>query len=253
MHLAGRTVNIRGDDAAMTTESEFKLKDAPQRTYSEVDHDTWRRLCARQIDLVRDYAPAMYWEGFDRLKLDTQRLPVQDVMSEHLYQLVGWRLSNAQNEYLKPVDWFIHLGQKHFPVTDYIRKPEDFEFTPLPDLFHEYFGHLAWMTLPRYLVVVDRFSRKYLASDDEQRLIISNLWWFTIEFGLIREGGKVRPFGAGLLSSPGEFQYSMRHTELHHPFTIEAAAKATAKPYAFHDEYFILEGFEHLEAATADW
>lgn len=231
----------------------FQPLSAPQRTYRDIDHDTWRRLCERQMGLVKDVAPTMYWEGFDRLKLDLQRLPVQTDMSTHLNGLVGWQLANAQDEYLKPVDWFIHLGQHHFPVTDYIRVPEDIEFTPLPDLFHEYFGHLAWMTLPRYNEVVNRFSRKYLASNEEDRLIVSNLWWFTIEFGMIREGGKVRPFGAGLLSSPGEFLYSQNRTHLHRPFTVEAAAKATAKPYAFHDEYFVLDGFEHLEEVTKDW
>src|SRR5262249_44132126 len=145
------------------------------------------------------------------------------------------------------------LGAKHFPVTDYIRPPEDILFTPLPDLFHEYFGHLAWMTLPRYLNVVDRITRKYLASNEEQRLIIANLWWFTLEFGLIRDEGKVRPFGAGIFSSPGEFEYALSHTELHEPFTIEGASKATARPFAFHEQYFVLDGFEHLEAATEGW
>lgn len=229
------------------------LKNPAQRSYSEIDHDTWRRLVTRQLAVIQDIAPRMYWDGFARLQLDQQRLPVQDAMSERLFSLVGWRLTNAQDEYLKPVDWFIHLGQRHFPVTDYIRTPADFEFTPLPDLFHEYFGHLAWMTLPRYNVIVDRFARKYLASDERERLIISNIWWFTIEFGLIREEGIIRPFGAGLFSSPGECQRSLAATERHHPFTIEGTAHATAKPYAYHDDYFVLDGFEQLEAVTADW
>ncbi len=237
----------------MTTQQPFHLKDAPQRTYSEVDHDTWRRLVAKQMALVQDAAPQMYWEGFERLQLDQQRLPSQAAMSDHLHQLVGWQLSNAQDEYLAPVDWFIHLGNRHFPVTDYIRPPEAIEFTPLPDLFHEYFGHLAWMTLPRYLEIVNRFSRKYLAAPEEERPIIANLWWFTIEFGLIRTEGQVRPFGAGLFSSPGEFQYALSHPELHQPFTLATAGHAQSKPYAFHDQYFVLDGFEHLEAATADW
>jgi phenylalanine-4-hydroxylase len=239
----------------MTTDSEtnLHLKNAPQRSYLERDHDTWKRLCAHQLAQIRDIAPAMYWEGFERLQLDQEHLPVQTKMSDHLNSLVGWQLSNAQDEYLKPVDWFIHLGAKHFPVTDYIRPPEDILFTPLPDLFHEYFGHLAWMTLPRYLNVVDRITRKYLASDEEQRLIISNLWWFTLEFGLIRDEGKVRPFGAGIFSSPGEFEYALSHPELHEPFTIEGASKATARPFAFHEQYFVLDGFEHLEAATEGW
>jgi phenylalanine-4-hydroxylase len=229
------------------------MKGAPQRSYLERDHDTWRRLCTQQLEQIRDFAPAMYWEGFERLNLNQERLPVQTEMSDRLNQLVGWQLSNAQDEYLKPIDWFIHLGARHFPVTDYIRPPEDLLFTPLPDLFHEYFGHLAWMTLPRYLTVVDRITRKYLASNDEERLIISNLWWFTLEFGLIRDAGKVRPFGAGIFSSPGEFEYAMTHTELHKPFTLEGASHATARPYAFHEEYFVLDGFEHLEAATEGW
>lgn len=229
------------------------LKGRPQRTYSDVDHDTWRRLFAMQLSLVKDHAPTMYWEGFDRLQLDQQRLPAQEVMSQRLNDMVGWQLSNAQDEYLKPIDWFIHLDSKYFPVTDYIRQPNDIEFTPLPDLFHEYFGHLAWMTLPRYNAIVERFARQFISAPIADRQVLSNLWWFTTEFGLIRENGMVRPFGAGLLSSPGEFQYAMQHTELHRPFTVEGAAAATSKPFAFHDEYFVLDGFEQLEEITANW
>lgn len=229
------------------------FQDIPQRSYSDVDHDTWRRLCARQIAAVRESAPQMYWEGFERLQLDQQHLPVQDQMSERLFHLVGWRLSNAQTEYLGHIEWFTHLAAKQFPVTDYIRKPEDIEFTPLPDLFHEYFGHLAWMTMPRYLNVVDRFARKYLSAPEEERLIVANLWWFTTEFGLIRTEGKVRPFGAGLLSSIGELHYALANPQMHKPFAIETACDATARPYAFHEEYFVLDGFEQLEATTADW
>ncbi len=233
--------------------SQDDLAGPPQREYSETDHDTWKRLIERQLKLIDSIAPAMYWEGFAQLNLDRNRLPVQNKMSAQLNELVGWQLSNAQDEYLKPVDWFIHLENKHFPVTDYIRQPQDFEFTPLPDLFHEYFGHLAWMTLPRYLEIVNRITRKYLASSEETRLVISNIWWFTIEFGLIREDGKVRPFGAGLLSSPGELQRALRETNTHVPFTLQGAAEAQAKPYAFHDQYFVLDGFEQLEAVTAGW
>jgi phenylalanine-4-hydroxylase len=246
-HFMRKACNT-GEDRSMSI-----LKDATQRAYSETDHDTWRRLIARQLSLVQDFAPQMYWEGFERLQLDQQRLPAQAHMSEQLFNMVGWRLSNAQDEYLKETDWFIHLRERHFPVTDYIRAPEDIEFTPLPDLFHEYFGHLAWMTLPRYLNIVDRITRKYLAVPEKERPLIANFWWFTTEFGLIRENGKVRPFGAGLLSSPGEFQYAMAHPELYKPFTFENATHGTSKPYAFHDEYFVIDGFEDLETVTADW
>lgn len=225
----------------------------PQRSYSEVDHDTWRRLFARQLAFVEPVAPRMYWEGFARLQLDQERLPVQDDMSNRLYQLVGWRLSNAQDEYLKPYDWFVHLQNKHFPVTDYIRPPQDIDFTPLPDLFHEYFGHLAWMTLPRYLTIVERFARKYLAVPEEDRYIIANLWWFSTEFGLIREDGVVKPFGAGLLSSPGELQHALAHPELYVPYGYDTAGHGQSRPYAFHETYYVLDGFEHLEAITADW
>ncbi len=232
----------------------YHLKDAPQRSYSEVDQDTWRRLCARQLALVDGHLPALYQEGLARLELPLDRLPVQEMMSERLHQLTGWRLSNAQDEYLGHLDWFIHLSQQHFPVTDYIRKPEHLEFTPLPDLFHEYFGHLAWMTLPRYNEVVNRFTRHFLAADTKaERDAIADLWWFSIEFGLVREGGEVKPFGAGILSSPGEFQHAMQSPELHRPFSQEGASAAQARPYAFHEQYFVLDGFEQLEAMTANW
>ena len=237
----------------MTSDTKTDLKGAPQRSYSETDQDTWRRLCVRQLALVQDKAPAMYWDGFARLGLDQQHLPIQEEMSARLQGISGWQLSNAQAEYLKPLDWFIHLNNHYFPVTDYIRPPQDIEFTPLPDLFHGYFGHLAWMTLPRYNAIVDRITRRYLAADDAGRTVVSNLWWFTIEFGLLRENGRVCPFGAGLLSSPGELQFALSETQRHKPFTYEGAATATAKPFAFHDEYFVLDGFEQLESLTEGW
>src|SRR5689334_20047972 len=119
-------------------------------TFAEEDHETWAKLNERQTVLVEDTACKVFLEGFPKLKLDPKRLPDPQVVSARLYDMTGWMLGNAQNEYLGPTEWFEHIRECRFPVTNYIRRPHEIDFTPLPDLFHEYFGHLGFFTNQRF-------------------------------------------------------------------------------------------------------
>jgi len=94
--------------------SQDDLAGPPQREYSETDHDTWKRLIERQLKLIDSIAPAMLLGGICPIKFRQKPAARTNKMSAQLNELVGWQLSNAQDEYLKPVDWFIHLENKHF-------------------------------------------------------------------------------------------------------------------------------------------
>jgi phenylalanine-4-hydroxylase len=214
--------------------------------YTEQDHQVWAALYARQMPLMAEHASELFLAGFPLLQLDPQRLPDPALVSERLFVLSGWTLGDAQNAYLGPTEWFEHIAERRFPVTNYIRKPDELEFTPLPDLFHEYFGHLAFFTNRRFGDIAQAFGPLYLAANERQQLEIARLWWYTTEFGLIREGGRLKAFGAGLLSSPGELRKAFDPATPRYPFDIRRAAEAPSAVYEMHSGYFILESLEHI-------
>jgi phenylalanine-4-hydroxylase len=216
-------------------------------TFSEEDHDTWSKLHERQSQIVATTACQLFIKGFPKLQLDSHRLPDPAIVSERLYGMTGWTLGDAHDKYLDATGWFEHLYNCRFPVTNYIRRPHELDFTPLPDLFHEYFGHLGFFTDQRFADDAQMFGQLYLsAENDRQRTEIAHLWWFTAEFGLIRENGKVKVYGAGLLSSPGELMHALDPDTPRYDFDIRKAAEMPSSAYGYHDAYWIMDGYDHM-------
>jgi len=214
--------------------------------YTDEDHETWAKLCTRQIPLVSEPACRLFHEGWAALNLDLTQLPDPFTVSEHIRATPGWTLGDAQNGYLGPTEWFEHLAERRFPVTNYIRRPHELEFTPNPDLFHEYFGHLAFFMNQEFADMAQTFGKFYLnAQTDYQRLGIARLWWYTTEFGFIREGGALKIYGAGLLSSPGELLHSLKAETPKVPFDTRMVAETAGAAYSMHEKYFILDGEDH--------
>lgn len=222
--------------------------------YTETDHAVWAALYAKQNARVQGRACRLFTEGMAQMGYDPARLPDPLIVSEHLRTFTGWTLSDASNTYLGPVDWFTEIVACRFPVTNYIRKMDELDFTPLPDLFHEYYGHLAFFTNPEFAAIAQRFGALFMATDDaQQQLEISRLWWFSIEFGLIVEDGELKLFGAGLLSSPGELDHALLPTTPRYPFEIEQVAATASAPYGYHEAYFIIDSLDHLDQVIDDY
>ena len=222
--------------------------------YTEADHAVWAALWHRQMPLARQYACQIYLKGLPKLNLDQTRLPDPRTVSAHLNALNGWALGDAQNAYLGPTEWFEHITERRFPVTNYIRKMEELEFTPLPDLFHEYFGHLPFFTNAAFGDIAQMFGPLYLSATEEyQRLAIARLWWFTTEFGLIRENDAIKILGAGMLSSPGEMQHALDPNTPRYEFDIRRVAETPSAPYGYHDHYFVLDNLDHVRQIVFDY
>jgi phenylalanine-4-hydroxylase len=220
--------------------------DRNQTEYSSEDHDTWNKLCTRQHDLVKSVAAREFFPGMQRIGLDYTRIPDMREMSDRMQALCGWTLVSAENEYLADDVWFDHLRNRHFPVTNYIRRPHELDFTPIPDLFHEYFGHLAFVNDPSVAAQAEEFGRLYDAVPPEHRLQVANFWWFSWEFGFIRQDGQLRIFGAGLLSSPGELRYALDEKTPKRPFDLDTFMTMRRLPHQYHDGYFVYDSYAQI-------
>ncbi|HVC32306.1 MAG TPA: amino acid hydroxylase [Chloroflexota bacterium] len=220
--------------------------------YDAEDHHTWNQLCTRQHLLVEDAAAAEFFPGMQRIGLDYTRIPDIRVMSDRLRELCGWTLVSAENEYLADAVWFDHLRNRRFPVTSYIRRPDELDFTPIPDLFHEYFGHLAFVNYAAFAAQAERFGRLYFEVPEEDRIKVANFWWFSWEFGFIDQEGQLKIFGAGLLSSPGELRYALSAALPKKRFHLNALLAMRRSPHEYHDAYAVYDSFDQIDEVLAE-
>ncbi|HIH41764.1 TPA: hypothetical protein HA239_05115 [Candidatus Woesearchaeota archaeon] len=132
-------------------------------------------------------------------------------------------------------------------ITDYMRTWEELDFTPEPDMFHDIFGHLPFMTLKQYTAIQDMFAPAFIRATLEEQENIKRLAWFSTEFGLIKENGEVKIFGAGIMSSKGEIENVVSGKVPILPFTIENVLKRNKAIYSFNKELFIFNSVEELK------
>ena len=221
-------------------------------SYSEVDselgHKTWGALVDRQKKLIWSSACKEFKKGFKKLALDPHHLPVMREVSKRLSKMSGWTLTSAYNRNLSMADWFPHIRRRVFPVTDYIRSPENINYAPQPDLFHEYFGHLALYTDRKLGDIAHLFGAIARRANRRQLSEISRLWWYSMEAGIVKENGKLKILGAGLLSSIGESTHArkMIRTKKVVPYTIDEVIKTKGSTHAYHQKYFYIESTSEL-------
>jgi len=228
----------------------------PFFTFDETAHETWRMLWQRQWARANKYASQYWKDGVDQIGLTGDRIPDFAQMDHVLQDLVGWELVSTDVQFSDGQEWFEHLAERKFLITEYIRDQKDLDYTPMPDIWHDAFGHLPLMTNQRYADYVQRFAQHALNYDKTQRKSLGSLWWYTIEFGFIREGddfGGIRAFGAGLMSSYGEIEKAFGDTVQREPYSLAAFERIDPSPRAMHQKLFILEDFDQLEQSVEDW
>lgn len=219
--------------------------------FSEQHHQVWRTLYANMTQRIERYACRAWLEGFQRLALPADRLPTLDELNAQIEPRTGWWTKRTSVRYSDAVPWYHHFAQKIFLVTDFLRPWSELDFTPEPDMFHDIYGHLPFMTLPEYAELQEMFAPAFLRADDEQREAIKRLAWFSTEFGLIREDGGVRAFGAGLISSTGEMEHVMSGRTSVQPFTVERVIGHNKAIFSFNSTLFVFDSLDALKAELA--
>ncbi|MFN4120389.1 phenylalanine 4-monooxygenase [Acidovorax sp.] len=220
-------------------------------SYTDADHDTYRRLYERQRDLLPGLASQAFIDALPSLGT-SDRIPRFEEVNERLYKATGWELVGVPG-LIPEVPFFTLLANRKFPVTDWIRKPEEFEYIVEPDIFHDLFGHVPLLFNPVFADYVRRYGQGGLKAQGLGSCeMLSRLYWYTIEFGLIREAGQLRAYGAGILSSSGELAYSVQSPEPQRiPLALERTMRTRYKIDTYQQTYFVIDSFEQLFEMTA--
>lgn len=176
--------------------------------WSDDEHQIWHDLVTRQLGCIKGRACDEYIQGLELLNLPVDRVPQLAEVNKVLMKSTGWQCVEVPA--LINFDRFFKLlANKQFPVATFLRSREEFDYLQEPDFFHEVFGHCAMLTHPAFAEFTHTYGRLGFAASKEERVYLARLYWFTVEFGLMRQQGERRIYGGGILSSPGETEYAM--------------------------------------------
>ena len=221
--------------------------------YTAEDQAVWRMLYARMEALLPGRAADEFLSGLAALRLERDRIPALADVSRRLEQATGWRIARTPG-LLDAHDFFDHLARRIFPCTDYVRSRQELDYTPAPDCFHDIFGHTPMIMHPRFADFYQKIGQAALACRDaavEEQL--TRIYWFTVEFGLIRAGGGHRIYGNGIISSSGETEHALTPAAQKEPFTPERLARQAYDIWHYQDVLFVIESFDQLEREFVRW
>lgn len=177
--------------------------------YSDEEHRIWRILFERQAELLPGRACDEFMKGLNRLGLTADCIPQLPEINQRLKALTGWQVSPVA-ALISARQFFELLASRHFPVATFIRCEAELDYVQEPDIFHELFGHCPMLTDPVYADFVHQYAQNVLTFPEKEWPLLQRLFWFTVEFGLIRsERQGLRAYGGGILSSISETVYSV--------------------------------------------
>jgi phenylalanine-4-hydroxylase len=172
--------------------------------YTPEQHAIWSELVSRRMPQLAEHACEAYLQGFEAIGLQADKLPELRKVSARLQPRTGWN-STAVSGFLPADAFFEMLGARKFPTTTWIRSRDAMEYTPEPDIFHDVFGHVPMHAHPVFADFLEHYGKICASLTDAEDLErMGRLFWFTVEFGVIREAGKIKVYGSGLISSHGE-------------------------------------------------
>lgn len=234
----------------------------PYELYSEENHETWSRLYERMQDRWERYGNRRFLEGIESLNLDPARVPRLEDVNRFLEPLTGFQAKPVSG-YVPTYLFFDSLRQREFPTTITVRDGRTLDYLPEPDIFHDIAGHVPMHTDPAFAEALVRFgnfarsaaTRVMQIEDPQERIerltsvikALARFFWFSVEFGLMREDGELKVYGSGLLSSYGEIEHCLRSPDVQrYPFQLEWVINQYFEIDHYQPLLFIVDGFDHL-------
>lgn len=219
--------------------------------YSEDEHTLWQLLYARQRRLAARYACPEFLAALERID-SPHRIPRLDLASRKLRRATGWELVGVPG-LIPEREFFEHLAHRRFPVTVWLRTAQEFDYIAEPDLFHDFFGHVPLLFDGVYAEHLQAYGMGGLKALPLGGLpYFARLYWYTIEFGLVRSPDGVRAFGAGLLSSSAELPYAVQDERPRRvAFDLMRVMRTRYRIDRFQSCYFVLDNFAQLLHDTA--
>lgn len=220
--------------------------------YSAEQHEVWSILYRRRMAELAGTASRVYLAGAERIGLAPDRVPDLERINRRLSALTGWSALPV-NGFIPAEQFFRALALRRFPTTVTLRPRQRIEYVSEPDIFHDVFGHVP---LHAHAAFAD-FLQEYgaaaaLARTAAERRMMGNLFWFTVEFGLIREDGEPRIYGSGLVSSSEDAANALSDRCERRPFSLDEVAARPVDTGALQEVLFVIESFEQLFAAVGE-
>jgi phenylalanine-4-hydroxylase len=214
--------------------------------WTDDENKTWNTLITRQTDIVKTRACPEFLEGLNRIGFTKNRVPQHTEINNRLKDFSGWEVEVVP-ALIPAKEFFTLLANKKFPAASFIRVPEELDYIQEPDIFHEFYGHVPLLTYSEYADFMEEFGKLALSISPKDRRRMFRLFWFTIEFGLLKTPYGIRAYGGGMLSSIHETVYSIEsHVPKREDFD---PLKALRTPYRIdipQPLYYVLDNFSDL-------
>ncbi|MDO4709908.1 MAG: phenylalanine 4-monooxygenase [Pseudomonadota bacterium] len=229
------------------------IVEQPWDDYTAEEHATWRTLYLRQRELLVGRAADEFLAAQDAMGMGEAAIPKFSDINQALQKATGWQIIGVEG-LLPELDFFEHLANRRFPVTWWIRRPDQIDYIEEPDLFHDLFGHVPLLMLPVFANYMEAYGRggvKAHGIGPEALMHLTRLYWYTVEFGLIQQADGLRIYGAGIVSSKGESLYSLESDAPNRiGFDLERIMRTRYRIDTYQKTYFVIDSFEQLMNAT---
>jgi len=234
-----------------TQASPTKFIDQKWSDYTPEQHDVWRILYERRMTQLVDNGSKVFLKGAETIGLRRDSVPDLAGVNAQLGAITGWEAVPVAG-FLPAREFFACLAQRKFPTTITIRPREQLDYLPEPDIFHDVFGHVPLHSDPAFGDFLQHYGKAASAAEsDADVLRMTRLFWFTIEFGLVREDGKVKVYGSGLISSHGDAANALGPNCDRRPFSLDAVFDQHFEIDHLQDVLFVVDSFDQLfEAVT---
>ena len=253
MNATPRRVEHQQTDKGNVPVYTTAVVEQPWSSYTREDHATWSQLFERQQKILVGRAAREFLANQRKMGMTPDAIPKFAELNRVLKQVTGWELIGVEG-LLPELTFFDHLANRRFPVTWWIRRPDQIDYISEPDLFHDLFGHVPLLLNPVFADYMQAYGRggvKAHGIGAEALVNLTRLYWYTVEFGLIREDGGLRIYGSGIVSSKGESIYCLESPAPNRiGFDLKRIMRTRYRIDTYQKTYFVIDSYDQLMDAT---
>ena len=221
--------------------------------YTPAEHALWNHLFERQANMLPERAVPEFMAGLEVLRMTRPGIPNFEELSERLMKATGWQVVAVPGLVPEKV-FFEHLANRRFVAGRFIRHAGQIDYLQEPDIFHDVFGHVPLLANPVFADYMQAYGKGGLRAEGLGSLTsLARLYWYTVEFGLIRQGDALKLYGAGIVSSYGESLFALDDPSPHRlGFDLERLMRTRYRIDDYQQTYFVIDSFEDLLRQTLE-
>ncbi len=225
----------------------MKPKQQIYANYTPEDFEVWRILFTRQLQTLENKVSAEYLSALHQVGFNDHTIPDFEKTNAILREMTGWQLVTVPN-ISPPGEFFEYLSHKKFTATCWLRGLHQLDYLEEPDMFHDVFAHTPLLCNKDYSTFFENIGKLAVKHEDNPRVLekLQRLYWFTIEFGLIKENEGLKVFGAGIISSKEETLHALGEDSRKTTFDIEKIFNHEFRTDVLQNEYYVIDSFQQL-------